>query len=266
MKLSAKTPFNLDKMQTIHWIVGSIGVLLLPWWLLKLWEALRSFDKPPKPRPALAVKKIAEPKRFWHKGPVLFLIGSVLTLLGFVLTILLRNPEFLILIVVGPLFLSALFFYTYFVIFSRDERALFSSRKNARAEHLMLFTHPAWMFHYPRFAIIGMGFIAGGIFSGVIYSDIYFALLAIYGLIFMMHLWSFTQLNILTVTDRRISLRTGLPADSIVNMPLAEIANTQVTQSLLQKICRVHALSITDRAGASIAILVTRSQNPSEKL
>ena len=186
----------------------------------------------------------------------MFTIGSAFTFLGFALTILLRNAEFLILIVVGSLFLSGLFFYTYYIIFSREERALFSSKKSARAEHLMLFTHPAWMFHYPHFAIIGIGFIAGGIFAGTVYNDIYLTLLAIYGLIFMLHLWSFTQLNILTVTDQRISLRLGLPADSIVNIPLTEIANIQMTQSLLQRLFRVHALAITDHAGADLTLHV----------
>ena len=155
--------------------------------------------------------------------------------------------------VVGLIGLSLL---PYFVIFSREERALFSKQKSMRQEKLMLFTHPAWFFHYPRFALLGSIFVIGGTVFSMTANDIYLALFAIYGLVFMLHLWSFTQLNLLTVTDRRISLRTGLPADSIIDMPLPQIATVQVTQSLIQRLFRVHTLKLTDLQGADLKLHV----------
>ncbi len=53
----------------------------------------------------------------------MFTIGGLLTFLGFVCTILFRNPQFLLLIIVGSLFLTGLFFYTYFSVFSVYEQA-----------------------------------------------------------------------------------------------------------------------------------------------
>jgi hypothetical protein len=236
----------------IYWLLG-LGILLLPWWLLKLWQSLQTIFNTPKPvpTPKYRVHKVHQPASFWFKGSVMFAIGGLLTFLGFVCTILFRNPQFLLLIIVGSLFLTGLFFYTYFSVFSVYEQ---TNRRKKNPGNLQVYTHPDWLFQHPLFFLFGLLNIVVGIVCAYFFQDIYWALLSIYGLVFLLHLWSFSQLNILTITDLYLNLHTGLPADGILTIPLETIVEVEHTQPFLQRLLRTHTIRIVDQEGAQLTL------------
>ena len=234
----------------IYWVIG-FGALLLPWWLFKLWQSLHAIFNTPKPPPPpkYHVHKVNTSVSFWLRGSVLFTVGGLLTFLGFVCTIYFRNPQFLLLIIAGSLFLSGLFFHTYLFVFPDHERA-----QKKTPEHLQVYTHPYWLFQYPFFALFGLFNVFAGSICAYHYQDIYFMLLSIYGLVFLLHLWSFAQLNILTITDQTLKLYTGLPANGILTIPLHTIVDIQMTQPFYQRPFRVHKISIVDEQGAKLVL------------
>jgi len=242
--------------QFLYYFLGVASFAFIGWWLLKLWQSMHAIVNAPKPTPPpqYHIQKVNPSISFWLSGPILFFVGGLLTFLGFVCTIYFRNPQFLSLIIIGSLFLTGLFFYTYFIVFSSQDKSRTSQK---RLEHLQVYTHPDWLFQHPKFAFFGFGNIIAGIVCAFIYQDIYFALLSIYGLVFLLHLWSFSQLNILTITDQHIKLHTGLPVDGILTIPIATISDVHYAQPLLQRILRIHTVSIVDQAGAKL-ILYTR--------
>jgi hypothetical protein len=242
--------------QLLYYLLGLTGVLFTGWWLLKLWQSMQAIANAPKPipPPQYHIQKVNPSISFWLKGSSLFFVGGLLTFLGFVCTIFFRNPQFLTLIIVGSLFLTCLFFYTYFIVFS-GQKTLRTPKK--KPEFLQVYTHPDWLFQHPKFALFGFGNIIAGIVSAFIYQDVYFVLLSIYGLVFLLHLWSFSQLNILTITDQHIKLHTGLPVDGILTIPIATISNVHYSQPRLQRLLRIHTVSIVDQTGAKL-VLYTR--------
>jgi hypothetical protein len=236
----------------IYWLIG-LGILLLPWWLLKLWRTMGAiFDTPkPVPLPKFRIDKVVPSGSFWLKGPLLFAIGALLTFLGFVCTIVFRNPQFLYLIIAGSLFLTGLFFYTYFTIFSTHEPSVHPERSPGL---LQVYTHPDWLFQHPVFFVFGLANIPIGILCAFVYQDIYFALLGICGLVFLLHLWSFSQLNVLTITDRYLNLQTGLPSDGMLTIPIENIVHVQHSQGLVQRLLRTHTIRIVDHEGAELKL------------
>jgi len=143
------------------------------------------------------------------------------------------------------------FFYTYYIVFSLHDK---THKPKKRPEHLQVYTHPDWLFQHPKFAFFGFGNILAGIVCAYLYQDIYFALLSIYGLVFLLHLWSFSQLNILTITDQHITLHTGLPVDGILTIPITTISDVHYGQTHIQRLLRIHTVSIVDQAGAKLKL------------
>lgn len=208
------------------------------------------FNTPkPKPKPKYQVHKVNQSVSFWFRGSVLFTIGGLLTFLGFACTIYFRNPQFLLLIIAGSLFLSGLFFHTYLFVFPEHENA-----QKKSPEYLQVYTHPHWVFQNPLFVLFGLLNLITGSIWAYHYQDIYFMLLSIYGLVFLVHLWSFTQLNILTITDHTLTLYTGLPANGILTIPINTIVDVQLTQPFYQRPLRVHTISIIDESGAQLRL------------
>ncbi|MBT5829629.1 MAG: hypothetical protein HOH77_05470 [Candidatus Latescibacteria bacterium] len=244
--------FFLDKDHLIYWLIG-LGCLLLPWWLLKLWRSLHLIvnTPPPTPPPKYHVHKVNPSIPFWLRGPILFTVGGLLTFLGFVCTIFFRNPQFLLLIIVGSLFLSGLFFYTYFLVFSTNQKSL-DSHKNPG--NLQVYTHPDWLFQNLPFVWFGLLNLIAGLVCAYIYEDIYLVLLSIYGLVFLLHLWSFSQLNVLTITDLYLHLHTGLPANGILTIPIHTIVEVEQSQPIYQRLLKVHTICIVDEDGAQLKI------------
>lgn len=229
------------------------GLILLPWWLLKLWQSLHAIANAPKPAPPpkFDIHKVDAMVSVWFRGPILFTVGGLFTFLGFSGTIYFRNPQYLWLIVVGSLFLSGLFFHTYFLVFSGKERSIFSRNSPG---NLLVYTHPDWIFQNRFFALFGFANIVAGLIAGYVNDDIYWVLLTIYGLVFLLHLWSFSQLNILTISDTTLHFHAGLPANRILTIPLHTIADVQHSQTLYQKVFRIHTINIIDHSGAKLTL------------
>ena len=129
-------------------------------------------------------------------------------LLGIVLTIFSRSRLFLPVSVVGMIFLCGLFFHCFMVAYKRDEKVLFRRRARATTldgdpEQLLFFGHSPWIFDRPWLFLAGVLFVFLGIGLVVITRDVYLLLLSVFGIVFMLQVWSFWQLNSLTVTTER---------------------------------------------------------------
>lgn len=236
----------------VYWLIA-FACVVLPWWMLKLWRSLHLILNTPKPTPPpkYHVHKVNQSVSFWFRGPVLFAVGGLLTFFGFICTIYFRNPEFLLLIIVGSLCLSGLFFYTYFWVFSTNEKSL-DAHKNPG--NLQVYTHPDWFFQNLPFVLFGLLNLIAGLVCAYIYQDVYLLLLSIYGLVFLLHLWSFSQLNILTITNLYLHMHTGLPASGILTIPIDTIVEIQHSQPLYQRLLKVHTIRIVDQDGAQLKV------------
>lgn len=245
--------FTFQEDNLLYWIIGLSSLVLLPWWLIKLWQSLHTiFSAPtPPPPPTYHIKKVDQTVSFWFRGPFLFTVGGIITFLGFLLTIIFRNPQFLYLIILGSIFLSCLFFYTYFIVFSDQDRSIFA---NKMPENLQVYTHPDWLFQHKFFFGFGLINILAGVIAGYLLDDIYYVLFSIYGCVFLLHLWSFAQLNILTITDQTLNFHTGLPASGILTIPIHTITSVVQSQPFLQRLLRVYTVHITDNTGAKLTL------------
>jgi len=247
-------------------LVTLCGLVLLPWWLVYLWRSLHEVikhwqNKSQKPE----VEQPSPPKQpLLDRKPILFVIGTLIMLVGFALIILFRDNTFLWLVVAGILYLSALFFRCYFLTISQTERTLLSEGSSRRPdtsdpEQLYLFIHSHWMFDRPGLFYTGFFFIPLGVFLALTSADMYLLLLSIYGLIFLLQVWSFSQLNILTVTDRRTTLLTGLPADDRIEIRHEEVTSLRTRRSPTQHLFRTWTLVI---AGAEDQEMILHLKHP----
>ena len=93
------------------YLVAGLGCLLLAWWLLKLWNTVHTLFHAPGPvrPPSYEIHKVKQPSSFMLRGPALFALGGLLIFAGFICTICFRNPQFLLMIIIGSLFLTGLF-------------------------------------------------------------------------------------------------------------------------------------------------------------
>ena len=221
-------------------ILSGLGVLILSVWVFYLWRYLKAIMAHWKSRPVAV--GIREPRPTKPPGsqrnPILFCLGTLIMFLGFALVIMFKERAFVWLILAGLLYLSALFFKCYYQTFSQGDKSVYSKRPRPTAdpEQLLLFTHSSWIADRPGLFWFGVAFLPLGLGLTIIYADTCFLLLSVFGLIFLLQLWSFCQLNILTVTDQRTTMRTGLPADSLSEIPHVGVEKIRTYRTLFQRL------------------------------
>ncbi len=231
------------------------GIALVPLWLHHMWKTIRALieyweSKRGRPESGSGRERGSRQLAWMQRKGVLFFVGTFFLFSGVVLTILFKNRIFVPLIVSGMLFLSGLFFYCHFSTYSKKERSLFSVRANgafdtSEPEQLLLFTHPVWNFDNPLLFLTGVIFQLSGVALTFTYGDVFFLLLSAFGVVFWLHLWSFYQLNTVTITNKRTTLKQGFPADSTLEVLHSRVSTVQTSQGLLQRLCRVGTVVIS---------------------
>ena len=250
----------------------ALGALaLVPLWVHLIWKSLRSLieywegkDKRSEETARIDWPR-SDPSPWILRKRVLFFIGTLFLLAGFLLTISFKNRAFIPLIVAGILFLSLVFFYCYFSTYSKGERALLRARPNRElrqsgVEELLLFTPPVWFFDAPSQFLSGLFFQFLGIAFTYIYEDVFCLLLNVFGVAFLLQVWSFYQLNVLVVTNRRIILKQVFPDDRTMEILHAQVRDVQIQQDFSHRLCRVGGrLVISSPDQPDLAVVL---QNP----
>jgi len=246
--------FELTRTQII---VVACLLLALPLWLAGLWRAAR----------VMLVKKDGA-GRSWRLPRLtangltvrlkLFLIGTVVLFAGFLAVILFRDAVYAAVIAFGTLFLTGLFFACHFRNLSDDERQLFrsdpSGNPDLEPEEMLLLTHPVWMSEHPGLFALGLVFTLGGGVLTAWDGDPALLLMSVFGLVFLLHLWSFRQLNSLIVTNRLTALREGLPAEQIRLILHLDVVAVSVERTFLDRLFRVSSIEISDGSDDPVRI------------
>jgi hypothetical protein len=183
------------------------------------------------------------------RKPVLFVLGSLIILLGVLLTIYFRTRTYIPLSVSGMIFLCGLFFHCFVVAYRKDEKVLFRRRPSLAGldgdpEQLLFFGHSPWIFDRPWLFLAGLFFVGLGLGLSLISGDVYLLLLSVFGLVFMLQIWSFWQLNSLTVTTDRVIFQQAYPSIGTLVIPREHVTRLKVDQSKTQRVCRVCTLVI----------------------
>ncbi len=229
-------------------ILSGLGVLILSVWFFYLWRYLKAIITHWKGRSvSVGIRGPRPARQPWsQRNPILFCLGTLIIFFGFALVIVFKERSFVWLILTGILYLSALFFRCYYQTFSQTEKSEPKRpRTTADPEQLLLFTHSSWIADRPGLFWLGVAFLPLGLGLTIIYADTYFMLLSVFGLIFLLQLWSFCQLNILTVTDQRTTMRTGLPADSLSEIPHTGVEKIRTYRTLFQRLFGTSTLIIS---------------------
>lgn len=229
------------------------GLLLTPRWIRGLRRSIGALieyleNRRQSGRTILRLTN-AESGPWITRKPVLFFLGSMMILLGIVLTIFSRSRLFLPVSVVGMIFLCGLFFHCFMVAYKRDEKLLFHRKARATTldgdpEQLLFFGHPPWIFDRPWLFLAGVLFMFLGIGLVVITRDVYLLLLSVFGIVFMLQVWSFWQLNSFTVTTERAIFQQAYPTSGTLVINRKSVKSVTVDQSLPQRLCRVCTLVI----------------------
>lgn len=242
---------DLTQSQTI--LVACLAVAL-PFWFLGLWRAASVIRSDESVRASWRRPRL--PAGGFTVRLKLFLGGTLLLFLGFLAVVFFREAVFASGIAAGTLFLTALFFACYFRNLSDDERKLFRSSRRGAApddvEEVLLFTHPVWSAEHPGLFAIGVLFTLGGGVLTFMLGDLALLLLSVFGLVFLLHLWSFCQLNTLIVTNRVTATREGLPAERCRLIPHQDVMRATTERSGLDRLFRVETLVIDDGSGEPV--------------
>jgi len=106
-----------------------------------------------------------------------------------------------------------------------------------------------------------MLFTAGGGAATALLGDPVLLLLSVFGLVFLMHLWSFRQINTFIVTTRVTAVREGLPAERSRLIRHNDVQSMSIGRALMDRFFRVWWLEIDDGTGHPLRIKV---KNPED--
>jgi len=148
----------------------------------------------------------------------------------------------------GLLFLCALFFWCFWSASRKDDRVLLRSVKNkseeSQPEEMLFFGHSPWIFDRPSLFLTGLLFIFGGVAFVLFSGDIYFLLLSVFGMVFMMQVWSFWQLNSFTMTTERAIFQQAYPSNAYLEILREQVTGLAFDQNFVQRVSGVCTLVI----------------------
>jgi hypothetical protein len=167
---------------------------------------------------------------------------------------------------VGILGLSSLFFNRYVKGYTADERRFFRGDPQAASlrsgtEIPRLYRHPAWMFECPRLLATAHIFIVLGIVLTLATSDVYLLLLSAFGVIFYLQLWSFHQLNTVTITEQRILVQRRFPEETSIELTHDQIEEIWLRRTSLQRMAHAGTLVLTRADGPDVEVVLDHPED-----
>ena len=252
---------------TFIYVILLGGVLLVSLWIHRLWKAIKARvarrGEARKPRPPVSTG----PRAPWfQRTSVLFYAGTCLVFSGLALTITFHSRTFFPLSLAGILGLSSLFFNRYVKSYTADERRFFRGDPEAPSPQLgtelpRLYRHPAWIFESPGLFITALFFILLGVVLTLVVGDIYLLLLSVFGAIFHLQLWSFHQLNTVTITERRISVQRRFPEEMSIELTHDQIDEIWLRRTSLQKLAHVGTIVLTRADGPDVEVMLDHPED-----
>ena len=200
-------------------------------------------------RPVVSQRLAGDESGPWlTRKSVLFRLGSLLILVGILLTIYFRSRTYLSLGVFGLFFLCGLFFWCFWSASRKDNPILLQPvRTRTQASHpeeMLFFGHSPWIFDRPLLCFTGLLFIFGGVAIALFTGDLYFLLLSVFGMVFMMQVWSFWQLNSFTMTTERAIFQQAYPSNASLVIPREQVTGLAFDQNFVQRVSGVCTLVI----------------------
>ena len=92
--------------------------------------------------------------------------------------------------------------------------------------------------------LAGLFFVGLGLGLALISSDVYLLLLSVFGIVFMLQIWSFWQLNAFTVTTDRVIFQQAYSSIGTLVIHREHVTSLTVDQGIAQWVCRVCTLVI----------------------
>lgn len=257
--------------ETFVYVILFGSVVLLSLWIHRLWRAVRDLlVRWREARKARRQGREAAPTGLrtpWHRRTsVLFYVCTCLVFAGLVLTIAFHSRTFFPLSLAGILGLSSLFFNRYAKSYTADERRFFRGDPQAGPPRLgnevpRLYRHPAWVFECPKLLATAQVFIVLGIVLTLVTSDVYMLLLSAFGVIFYLQLWSFHQLNTVTITEQRILVQRRFPKDVSIELTHDQIEEIWLRRTSLQKLAHVGTLVLTRADGPDVEVVLDHPED-----
>ncbi len=257
--------------QTFIYVIVLGGVILVSLWAHRLWRAGRALvarrNEAPKARGSAPPSLPTDPRTPWyHRTSVLFYAGTCLVFAGLALTITFHSRTFFPLSLAGILGLSSLFFNRYVKSYTADERRFFRGDPDTTSPQLgpdvpRLYRHPAWIFESPGLLIAALFFIVLGVVLTYLTEDVYLLLLSAFGVIFHLQLWSFHQLNTVTITERRISVQRRFPEEVTIELSHDEIEEIWLRRTSLQKMAHAGTIVISRADGPDVQVVLDHPED-----
>lgn len=144
-----------------------------------------------------------------------------------------------------------------------------SSSDDGSEEHDILIVHPAWFVSRPGHAAIavlavlaGLAFGIGGLATGNPFSSAIGGGVFLLGVGFLGYWYVHSRCMVITVTSKQLIVAQGLFTRDTLNVPLREIQDIRLTQSLHERLLGTGRLSISNSSQSDDEVELEHIPNP----